>query len=363
MLWCKNYGYLHKKGYMVNMDEYKKILISRTDRLGDVVLSTPVIKSLRQAYPNAYIAMMVRPYTVDIVAGNPDLNEVIICDKKRIHKSWLSSIRFAYWLKRKQFDLVLILHSTNRVNLISWLARIKRRVGWSRKMGFLLTDKLPYLKRKALKHEMDYNFEMLEYLNIPVVSREPVVYVPEEIEEKVRKLLEEEGIKETDKYIAVHPDASCRSKKWPLDRFEALCAKTIKENKLKCVIIGGPGSEDLGKRIKRSNKDNICDLTGKLTIKETAAVLKNAAIVVSNDSGPVHLATAVGTPVIAIFGRKHKDLGPNVWGPVGKNDIALQKDVGCEECLPHDCPKNYECLNALTVDEVYSKIMGSGLNI
>ena len=338
------------------MDEYKKILISRTDRLGDVVLSTPVIKSLRQAYPDAHIAMMVRPYTVDVVAGNLDLNEVIVCDKKGIHKSWLSSIRFASWLKRKQFDLALILHSTNRIHIISWLANIKRRVGWNRKMGFLLTDKLPYLKREALKHEMDYNFEMLEYLNIPVVSREPVVYVPEEVEEKVRKLLEKEGIKESDKYIAVHPDASCRSKKWPLDRFEALCSKAGKEKKIKCVIIGGPGSEALGKRIKRSNKDYICDLTGKLTIKETSAVLKNAVVVVSNDSGPVHLATGVGTPVIAIFGRTHKDLGPNVWGPVGKNDIVLQKNVECEECYPQACPKDYECLRALSVEEVYSKI-------
>ena len=347
------------------MENYRKILITRTDRMGDVVLSTPVITSLRNACPDAYIAILVRPYTEDIVADNPDLDEVIVYDKKGTHRNWLSTIRFALQMKKKQFDLAVILHSTNRVHIITRIAGIKQRVGWNRKMGFLLTDRLPYLKREALKHEIDCNFEMLEYLGIPVVSRKPAVFIPDETRKKVSTLLRGHSIGPADTFVAVHPDASCRSKKWPVERFRDLCIRISLEKRLKCVVVGGPGSEPLGSRISGGMESSIVDLTGKLTVGQTAAVLKQAAVLVSNDSGPVHLATAVGTPVLAIFGRTHRDLGPNVWGPVGEHDTVLQRDVGCGECDPLHCPKNYACLDALSVEEVCAELqkkLGSGLN-
>jgi len=116
------------------MKELKKILIIRTDRIGDVILSTPVIKNLRDAYPNAHIAFMLRPYTKEIAENNPYLNEVIIYDKNNKHKSILSSIRFCLWLHKKKFDIAFILNPTNRANLITFFSGIPVRVGLNRKM-------------------------------------------------------------------------------------------------------------------------------------------------------------------------------------------------------------------------------------
>ena len=128
------------------MESFKRILVTRTDRIGDVLLSTAVIKVLRKKFPKSYIAVMVRPYARDIVLGNPYLDELILYDKYGAQRSLLSSIKFAAGLRKKRFDLVLILHPTNRQHIISFLAGIKKRVGFNRKMGFLLTDKIEHKK-------------------------------------------------------------------------------------------------------------------------------------------------------------------------------------------------------------------------
>ncbi len=147
-------------------DKYKRILIVRTDRIGDVLLSTPVIKNLRDAYPNAYIAMMVSPYAKEIVDGNPYLDEVITYDKDGKHKGWLRSAKFAKRLGQKKFDLALILHPTNRVHLVTFFAGIKKRVGYNRKLGFLLTDRVEHTKQLGQKHEVEYNLDLVRYLGI-----------------------------------------------------------------------------------------------------------------------------------------------------------------------------------------------------
>ena len=159
------------------MKEPKRILIVRTDRIGDLVLSTPVIASLRKAYPNSYIAFMCRPYTEAIVKGNPYLDEVIVYDKYGKEKGFWATLKFARYLKRKRFDLALILHPTNRAHLVTFLAGIPERVGWDQKLGFLLTKRIPHTKQQGEKHELEYTLDMLRSLDIepqeilPAMSR------------------------------------------------------------------------------------------------------------------------------------------------------------------------------------------------
>ncbi len=147
-------------------NEYKRILVVRTDRIGDVLLSTPVIKALRDNYPDAFIAMMVSPYAKDIIEGNPYLDEVIVFDKDTKHKGWWRSFKFSRYLKKKKFDLALILHPTNRVHLVTFHAGIPRRIGYNRKCGFLLTDKIGHTKQFGEKHELEYNLDLIRCLEL-----------------------------------------------------------------------------------------------------------------------------------------------------------------------------------------------------
>ncbi len=332
--------------------DFKRILIARTDRVGDVLLSTPVIKALRDKYPHAYIAMMVSPYTKEIVEGNPYLDEVIIYDKDAKEKSWLGSIKFALNLKQKKFDLALILHPTNRVHLVAFFSGIPRRIGYHRKMGFLLTDRIKHTKQLGEKHELDYNLGLLAHLGITPQDKELYIPLRPEAEKWVESLFRQEGIKETDRLLAIHPGASCPSKVWPNERFAQVADRLIEKYGFKTLIISGPKDTKKAELALANMRSPAINLAGKTSLSQLASLLKRCALFISNDSGPVHIASSVDTPVIAIFGRGQKGLSPKRWGPVGKKDRYLHKAVGCIECLAHNCKKEFACLKAISVDDV-----------
>ncbi len=330
----------------------RRILIIRTDRIGDVLLSTPAIKAVRDAYPNAHVAIMVRPYAEDIVEGNPYLDEVILYDKDGEHKNWLGMLRFVGELRRKKFDTALILHPTNRSNLIPFLAGIPERVGYDKKFGTLLTKRLKDLKHLGEKHETDYNLEVLRAVGIE--AKDKVLYMPikKEDEKVIDRFFMLNNLNEGNGVIAFHPGASCPSKRWSAYRFGRVADELIDKYKFKVVIIGGPQDVETVKQMHMAMLNTPIILSEEHSLGEVAALLKRCKIFISNDSGPVHIAVAVGTPVISIFGRSDPGLSPKRWAPIGEKDIVIHKDVGCRECFAHKCEINFKCLEAITVGDV-----------
>lgn len=337
---------------MGEADRDRRILIIRTDRIGDVLLSTPVIKAMRDAFPNSHIAMMVRPYAEEIVDGNPYLDEVILFDKDRKHKGWFAMLKFANEVRRKRFDLALILHPTNRSNLIPFLAGIPERVGYNKKLGILLTKKIKDLKHIGEKHEIDYNLDVLRAVGIEAKDRMLYMPVKEEHEKVIDRFFVLNDLNENEGVVAFHPGASCPSKRWSAFRFGRVADELVERYKFRVVIIGGPSDVETVKQMHMAMLHAPIILSEKHSLGEVAALLKRCKIFISNDSGPVHIAVAVGTPVIAIFGRADPGLLPKRWAPTGSNDIVIHKDVGCRECLAHNCEINFKCLEAITVDDV-----------
>lgn len=331
---------------------YKRILIVRTDRIGDVLLSTPVITALRKAYPDAYLAMMVSPYVKEIVEGNPYLDEVITYDKDGKHKSWQRTWRFALNLRKKKFDLALILHPTNRVHMITFLAGIKRRIGYDRKLGFLLTDRLKHTKQMGEKHELEYALDLVRYLCIEPEDKNLVIPMREEAQAKADMILKDEGISFKDRLVAIHPGASCISKLWPLERFAQLADRLIEKYGVTILILCGSKDTSKAETMLKGMHHRAINLAGKTSVSQLAGIIKRCQLFISNDSGPVHIASGVGTPVISIFGRSQKGLSPTRWGPVGRNDRVAHQTVGCVECLAHNCVRDFICLKAVTVDYV-----------
>jgi len=336
------------------MDNFKKILVVRTDRIGDVLLSTPVIKALRKKFPQSHIAVMVRPYARDIILGNPYLDEVIIYDKYGSQRRLRQSIKFALRLRRKRFDLALVLHPTNRAHLVTYLAGIKRRVGFNRKLGFLLTDKIEHKKQEGRKHECEYTLDLLRLLKIEPQAKGLFMPIREESEIYIKEFLVNQGVQRRDKLIAVHPGASCPSKVWPAERFAEVAEKLAAEFKVKVVVVAGPDDLAIGKSLAGLLHCACIDASGKTTISQLGSLLRRCALFISNDSGPVHIASALGVPVVAIFGRAQPGLSPHRWGPTGKDDVILHKDVGCRDCLAHNCRKEFACLKAILTEDVLS---------
>jgi len=334
------------------MDKPEKILIARTDRIGDVVLSTPVIRYFRKEYPDAYLAFMVRPYTVDIVKNNPHLDEVIVYDKDYEHKSVLRTLLFGLSLRKKRFDLAIALHPTNRVHAVFFIAGIPVRIGYDRNMGMLLTKKIRHSKQEGLKHEASYNFDLCKNAGFHVKDPDLCPYIVTDKHEKtlVDKLIADQRIKPG--FIAVHAGASCPSKRWPPGRFTEVCKKIIDSTGHDVVLVGGSETADISGKIASGVSHNCFDLTDMLLVGELAELLSRAELLISNDSGPVHVSAAVGTPVISIFGRKDPGLSPARWAPLGDNHIVLHKDAGCVDCLAHNCDKGFKCLDSVSTEEV-----------
>lgn len=334
----------------------KRILITRTDRIGDVVLSLPAIKAVRKAFPDAYIAVVVRPRADDILKGNPYVDEVIVYDKNKTHKGILKNLGFIKRLRGRKFDMVLILHSTKRINLLCFLAGIPRRIGYARgKADFLLTDRIEYTKKLGEKHEAEYSLDILRYLGIEPEFSNPFIYVQDKDNQRAEEILKSFGINKGEKFAILHPGASCVSKMWPLENFAKIGDMLAENLKMKAMINLAPDQAGFGKKVMAMMKNQpvfFCDPT---TLGEMAALFKKANLVISNDSGPVHIAAAVGVPVISIFGRNQKGLSPVRWKPLGDKAIAVHKDVGCAECLAHDCKKGFLCLRSISAEEVFEK--------
>jgi len=329
-----------------------RILLTRTDRIGDVVLSTPVIKAMRDSYPDAHIAFMVRPYAEALIDGNPYLDEVIIYDKYGKDKSFLNTIKFAFGLKKKKFDLAIMLHPTNRVHIMAFLAGIPKRIGYDRKFSFLLTKKVPHTKQEGRKHESEYTFDLLKEINIKGKPEELFVPLHKKDLDRVDELFQKNNLNSTDTIITVNPGASCISKKWPADNFANLSDELISRLNAKIIIVTDKSNIENAAQMEAKMQNKPINLAGKTTVGELAVIISKSSLFISNDSGPVHIAAAVGTPVISIFGRKDPGLSPKRWGPLSKKAVVFHKDVGCKVCLAHNCQIGFKCLEAIAPDEV-----------
>lgn len=331
----------------------KRILVIRLDRIGDVVLSTPVLQALRTAYPHAYIAMMVRPACHELLEGNPFLNEIIIYEKEGHHRSAMHTIQFARALRRYEFDTALILHPSNRSHWIPFLAGIPIRIGYNRKCGWLLTHRVPHHKQEGSQHEATYTLELLRGVGITPGVPQPFVGVQSEAAQRVEKLLSAASIQPTDRLVAIHPSASCISKRWMPDRFAQVGDRLVAAHGVRLCLVAGEADVETAHRVTQLMQQPVLNLAGRLSLSELAAFLARCRLLISNDSGPVHVAAAVGTPVVDIFGRNQRGLSPQRWGPLGEGHIILHKEVGCVTCLAHNCDIEFLCLTSLSVDEVY----------
>ncbi len=331
--------------------QYKRILIVRTDRMGDVILSTPVIKALRDAYPQAYLAMVVKPYTKVIVEGNPNLDEAILYDKDYKEKNWVAAFGFSRALAKNKFDLAIVLNPSNRSNLIPFLAGIPKRIGYGRKLGFLLTDRVKDLKYQGKKHEIEYNLDLVRALGIEPRDKNTFMPISPESEIWVEEVFKKENIFPSDKLAVINPAASDNSKMWPQERY-AQVADKLSDKGLKIIILGSPKDQEIADGVIKNLHCQYINMVGNNNISQAASLLRRSSLFVSSDTGPMHLASSLGIPVIAILGRSQPGLSPLRWGPHNNNSAVIHKDVGCPECLAHNCRKGFLCLEAITADDV-----------
>lgn len=330
-----------------------KILVINVNWVGDVLFTTPFLKALRRHFPEAFIACLVVKRCRDVLEGNPHLDELLIYDEHGRHRSFFGKLRLVQLLRRRHFDRVYLLHRSFTRRVLAFCAGIQERIGYAIKWrGWLLTEKVP-LPTSPL-HKVDYFLGLLPQ-GSRVESRDYVLSVGREDGEAAARLLEGKGVRRGEPFMVLCPFGNWNQKRWPSERFAALGDRLNQSYHQKIVITGEKKDLLLGGKIASLMKKEPVLLCGETSLKQLAAVLKRATVVVSNDTGPMHIAQSQGTKVIALFGPTD----PRLTGPAGTQPkVILRKEVGCNDdppCYYVDCPDTI-CMKAIQVEDVVDAI-------
>ena len=337
------------------LPEYHRILLSRMKFIGDVVLTTPVIRSLRNAYPGAFIAYMGEKNAVSLLERNPCLDEIIPFDFSRA--AFVEQARVVMLLRRRRFDLALDLFGNPRSALVTFLSGAPVRVGPDRKgRGRLYTVRVSDDGRP--KSAIEFHNQSLRAVGIPVSSNTTEVFVTADERERMRGLLgrEHPPLDTGRPIVGIHPGATWPAKHWPVERFAAL-AERLMTSGVQVLVTAGTGDDRTLDALRRNVPGPLRTMEG-LPLRQLAALLALCSAFVCNDAGPMHIAAAVGTPTIGLFGPGEED----IWFPYNPalGHRALRKDVPCHPCHLDVCNREasgyMECMALLTVDEVFAAV-------
>jgi heptosyltransferase-2 len=305
------------------MMDYENILIVRTDRIGDVVLTTPAIEAIRKNFPRAKISVLVAAQTRDLVKGNPFIDKVLVDDRQGRHHGMAGFWRLSSEIHEQRFDAAFIFHTKKRTNFACFNARIPERIGYKDKnYGFFLTQGFEDPRHTGEKHESEYCLDLLRMAGLRI--EDPRVFLPfqPEAEQWAQEWLNKNGLVAQNKIIAIHPGASDMTKCWPVSSFAQLIDALAAQG-YTILVVGHGAVAQIADDIRRQAKAKFLDLTNQTSVAELASLLKRCRMLISNDSGPVHIAAAAGIYVISLFLRDQPGINPERWRPLGPKGFIL----------------------------------------
>jgi len=334
----------------------KKILIIKPSSLGDIVHTLPVPATLRKSFPAAHICWLVRPEFAWLVQNHPDLDEVIIFDRKFLAKSWFhpsafkSLFRLIVQLRRRKFDVVFDLQGLLRTALFGWLSGCKKRFGMknARELAHVFyTHKIA--QDYNCIHIVDYHQKILQAAGASAFDINFILPVTASAANRVDALLSEYKIKPCG-YVVFAPSSNRLEKCWPVHNFAKLADKLTAGFNVSVIAVGTESEKAVIQELKRLAKSEIIDFAGRTTIPELTVLLKNARLVVSNDTGPGHIAAALSVALVLIFGPTN----PARVAPYGRDDCIVAVDAD-KRGLKHTSSDPRHRIEAVTVEQVYQK--------
>jgi len=356
------------------------ILIVKLSAIGDVIHTLPSLAALRRCYPDADITWVVEEEAADLLAGHPDLNRVVVSGRKR----WLNELRrgqvaaplremlsFLRDLRRHPYDLVIDFHGLFKSAVIILLSGGKRKLGYDSLQelsGLFYNEKIP---EKMGKHAVDRYLDFVRHVagksGAACLAATPEfrITVGEKEKRRVAALLEENsailttrekdsgdgrsGAREEGRFVVVNPVAFWETKLWEEEKFAELCDRLREELGIGIVLTGGESAPL--ERICRKMRTKAVNLGGRTTLRELACIYREAVLLVTTDSGPMHLAAAMGTPIVALFGPTD----PARTGPYGPGHRIIRKGLSCSPCFRKRC-ETPRCMTDISVEEVFTAV-------
>jgi heptosyltransferase I len=349
-----------------DMSQIERILIVKVSSLGDVVQALPVSAALGDAFPHVKLTWLVGEQAAPLVWGNPYLHEVIVIPGdwyRRLSAPW-RLIALRRELQARRFDMAIDLQGLSPSALIAWLAGARHRFGWDwlRQFSHLLVQRVQ--RRPESVHVVDQLLDVARFLGAPVTSVKFPLPISQKDDTRALELLAHVGIESGQLFLAINPtDGAGGQKGWGVERFVDLLCK-LERDGLPVVLVGGPADRAIGKAIQARARPRPFNLIGTTTIMEMAAILRRAALHVCGDTGSAHVAAALGTSVVSIFGRSN----PACLAPYGQVQGVVQQREQCAPVCrryhetapvnsPHSCLVGWPiCLEAVTVAEVAAAV-------
>lgn len=339
---------------MKNSKRPGRILIFELNWMGDILFSFPFIRAIRRFYADAHIACAVVPRYKDMLTGNPWVDTVHVLSDNSGLLSFPEKWTFIKTIKKEKYDVCFMLKPSRTKTIMAALAGISRRVGFAGKKA-PLTEKVE--APRACLHRADQIFTLATTEGITVSDGDYEYFVGKEDEEKALSLLREvgSGLRKT---VAINPGGNWDAKRWPAEKFVRL-AKMILEHfgDVEIIITGSEKDAVLARTMSADVADRRCyALAGRTKLNELAALFKMCVLVISADSGPLHLASAAGSATLGLFGPT----SCKITGPRGKGkNVVISADVNCETpCYVENCEKDHECMKAISVEEVFKAAEG-----
>ena len=327
--------------------EPNKVLFFKPGAIGDLLHTLPALKALHLKYPAVHVTLVVSPGLESLIPGPPVADRVLVFDKTKISRRFRDLFEFGLLLRKERYDVFVDLQPSLRSRIVRWISGAKQV--------------LVYRKRKQDRyrgqriHAADNFLETLKPLGISGPVEQIELPLVANARASVDVFLKEHGIDGTRKIVALNCSVgSARpARNWFPERFALLADRIIDEIGASVVFVGGQEDRELVRQVMAGMRGTAVSAAGELTLAESAALLARCSCLVSSDTGPLHLATAVQTPVIGLFGSTD----PRRTGPIGRGNVVFIKDLPCVPCEKKDCPLGTRaCMAAIPVDEVFEAI-------
>jgi heptosyltransferase-2 len=344
-------------------DKIERVVVRGVNWVGDAVMTVPALRELRRVLPRARLTLATRPWAEGIFAGADFIDDLLVIGNASGKPA--AVFREARAWRARHFDLALLFPNSFAPALVAALARVPLRVGYATQgRSTLLTRRVSIPEWRGQRHEVFYylhlvaELERMFYGSTNVETREPDtgLYVSDASLREAQALLRECGTRPGRPLVSFCPGSTnSRAKRWPAERFAAVADLLAERASAEVVLVGAAEELEISEEVARHMRARPVVLTGKTNLAQTAAVLKASDLLVTNDTGPAHVAAAVGCPVVVIFGPTN----PATTRPFSPTALVVRRPPDCAPCMLRDCPIDHRCMTAVTAEDVFERAVHS----
>lgn len=344
----------------IERQEAKNILIVKLSAIGDVVHTLPSLAAMREMCPTAHITWVVEEASADLITDHPALDRLIVFRRKR----WIENVRrrenmggtvsdilkFIRELRERRYDVVIDFHGLFKSSLVVLLSGARRKLGYDSMQelsGLFLNEKIV---EDMGKHAVDRYLDFVRYLGGKVGTPEFLIPVTTENKKNIERLLKANNVDMSERFVAVNPVAYWDTKLWDNDKFARLCDRIVTELQHK-VVFTGSKDDDTIDHIRKQMTQPAVSVEGRTTLRDLAHLYTLSSALITTDSGPMHIAAAVNTPTVALFGPTD----PARTGPYGKGHRVVRKELDCSPCFLKRCA-TMRCMKEISPDEVFDAV-------